>query len=47
MTTDRLELLLKYHPFTRLNALLEGVPTGKAAARRLWAAAGAAAEAGA
>ena len=26
--TDRLDSLLKFHPFTRLNALLEGVPPG-------------------
>ncbi|MEX1204167.1 MAG: aminotransferase class I/II-fold pyridoxal phosphate-dependent enzyme [Dongiaceae bacterium] len=30
MTTDRLEPLLKYHPFTRLSALLDGVPPGGA-----------------
>ena len=30
MITDRLEPLLKYHPFTRLNALLDGVPPGGA-----------------
>jgi len=26
--TDRLDSLLKFHPFTRLNALLEGVTPG-------------------
>ena len=28
MTTDRLESLVTFHPFTRLNRLLEGVPPG-------------------
>ena len=28
MSTDRLEPLLNFHPFTRLNALLQGIPAG-------------------
>ncbi|MGH6933644.1 MAG: hypothetical protein ACREEE_14565 [Dongiaceae bacterium] len=30
MSTDRLEPFLNYHPFTRLNALLHGIPAGGA-----------------